>query len=94
MITLDQAADLTLLISLAFLASGAGVLMFGPRRWSALMRPLVASLFLAVVVPIMAVAVFGMAWNTTVLAVAVVVIAFMAAYREIPASIGPNDDWP
>jgi uncharacterized membrane protein YhaH (DUF805 family) len=94
MLTLDQALDLTLLVVLALLASAAGVLMFGPRRWSAFARPLVASLLLAVVVPIIAVSAFDISWNTTVLAVAVVVIALVAAVTRERRTVGPNDDWP
>jgi xanthine/uracil permease len=93
-ITFNQAAELAFLVSLSFLASGAGVFVFGPHRWSALVRPVVVSLVLAVVIPVIAVSVFDMHWNTRVLALAVVVIGFTAAFNRPQPSTSPNDDWP
>jgi hypothetical protein len=93
-ITFNQAAELVFLVALSVIASGAGVFVFGPHRWSAMVRPVVVSLLLAVALPVIAVSVFDMHWNTRVLALAVVVIGFFAAFTRPQPSTSPNDDWP
>ena len=92
MITFNQAAELAFLVVLSVVASGVGVLVFGPHRWSAMIRPVVTSLVLAVVVPVIAVSAFDFDWNTRLLAVAVVVIGFVAAYSRQPVLDIPVDD--